>query len=110
MGSGRARRNACVDGGVVDQERSASTSRSPVRHTGIELGMTPGQASIAFLLREEVDPVVGLLNRYGSPTAALEERRANEQFRKRFFRVEPSMSAFAEGVTSADARSMEGVI
>lgn len=77
---------------------------------GIELGMTPEQAGGAFLLREDVDPIVSLLGKYGAPDAALKEGRSNESLRKRFFHVEPSKALLPEGVGSGDARSTHGVL
>lgn len=77
---------------------------------GIELGMTPEQTAMAFLLREDVDPVVSLLGKYGAPDRALEQGRVNEALRKRFFRVEPSDRPLPQGVGSADARFTHGLL
>lgn len=78
--------------------------------TGLELGMTPEQVGQLFTIKEDIDPVVALLTKYGKPEDGKAISQQNKTLQKQFFRISSGVGKLQDGITSADVRTTHGVI
>lgn len=92
------------------KEQKAPTFHVPRGITGLELGMTPEQVGQLFTIKEDIDPVVALLTKYGKPEDGKAISQQNKTLQKQFFRISSGVGKLQDGITSADVRTTHGVI
>jgi hypothetical protein len=96
--------------GGCQRELKTPTLNVPRGISGLELGMTPEQAGQLFTIKEDDDPVARLLTKYGMSEKGKVTAQRNKSLQKKFFRISSGVGKLPEGVTSADANSIHGVI